>query len=106
MLQKAVCLVKVTVPLSSMDLSNRDIRAMILCDLFGGKSYEERLARLTVCFWGRSPAKSTVTKWYRQCHFGQQALENERCYGCPVVTVTAENKAKSLIKEDTRITHD
>ena len=40
--------------------------------------------------------------------FGQQAPEDDRCYGCPVKAVTVGNivKAKSLIKEDLRITHE
>ena len=58
-------------------------------------------------FWGH-PAKSTMTKWYREFQFGRQILEdNNRCRRL-VTAVTVENvvREKSLIKEDTRITHE
>ena len=48
---------------TTMDLSNRDVRAMILYDFLGGKSYQEYFSSLTICFVvAKSPAKFTVTK--------------------------------------------
>ena len=81
---------------------------------WGGECYHECFASLTFFFfffWGggdKSPAKSTVTKWYRKFQSGRQALEDDKHYGCPVTAVTAENiaKGKSLVKEDPRLTHE
>ena len=46
----------------TMDLSNGDFRAMILCDFLGGKFYQECSSSLTIRVEDKSPAKSTVTK--------------------------------------------
>ena len=50
--------------------SNRDFRAIILYDFLGGKPYQECFLSLAICFGDKSPAKSTVTKWYREFQFG------------------------------------
>ena len=54
----------------TMDLSNRDFRAMILFDFFGGRSYWECFTSSAI-FWGeKSPTKSTMIKWYRKFQLG------------------------------------
>ena len=52
--------------------------------------------------------QTPLTEWYRKIQFGLQALEDDKRYGCPVTAVTVENivTAKSLMKEDPRITHE
>ena len=39
----------------SMDLSNRDFRAMIVYDFLGGKSYQECFLGLPICFGDKPP---------------------------------------------------
>ena len=75
---------------SIMDLSNRDIRAMILYDLLGGKSYQESFSSLSKCFGERSPTKSTVTKWYRELQCGRQTVEDNNPCGRPLTAVTVD----------------
>ena len=49
-------------PAFPVDMSNRHFRAMVLCDLFDGKSYQGCSATLAMCFGGMCPEKkSTVT---------------------------------------------
>ena len=52
----------------TVDLFNRDFRAMILYDFLGGKSYQECFLSLTKCVLG------TVTRWYREFQFGRQMV--------------------------------
>ena len=81
---------------------------MILYDFLGGKSYRECFSSLTIRFGEKSPAKSTDTKMVQTISVRTKTLESDKRCALPVTVVTVKNvvKAKSLIKEDPRITHE
>ena len=51
---------------SSVDLSRRDLRAMLNYDYCQGKSIEECFQSLKHCFGDQSPSKATSSRWFRQ----------------------------------------
>ena len=56
---------------SSMELENRDFRAMIFYDLKRGLTFHESHKNLCEAFGSIAPAKSTVSKWFREFGFGR-----------------------------------
>ena len=92
---------------STMDLGNRDFRAMIYYDLKKGLTYHEFHQNLCEAFGSIIQGKSTVSKWLREFGFGRRSHFNDdnRC-GPPVSAAAEENAArvKELIREDARIT--
>ena len=50
---------------STMELENRDFRAMIYYDLKRGLTYHESHKNLCEAFGSIAPGKSAVSKWFR-----------------------------------------
>lgn len=95
-----------SIPNFTMELENRDFRAMIYYDLKRGLSFQESYESLHKAFGPIAPAKSTVSKWYREFGFGREHLREINRPGRPTSSTTEENAArvKQLITDDARIT--
>ena len=91
---------------STMELENRDFRAMIYCDLKGGLTYQESHKNLCEAFGSIAAGKSTVSNWFRGSGLGRSYFNDDNRYGQPVSVATQENAShvKELIREDARIT--
>ena len=89
--------------LTTMELENRDFRAMIYYGLKRGLTYHESRKNLFEAFGFIAPGKSTVSKWFV---FGRSHFNDDNRFGRPVSAATQENAArvKELIREDARIT--
>ena len=86
---------------SSVDLLQRDCRAMMYYDLCQGKSFQECFQSLKHCFVDQSPSKASISRWLRQFMSGARTLEDDDRCGRISTTVTPENvaRAESLIKD-------
>ena len=91
---------------SSVDLSQRDVRAMMCYDFCQGKSFQECFQTLKHCFGDQSPSKATVFRWFRQFMSGARTLEDDDRRGRMATTVTPENvhRVEFLIKKDPKMT--
>ena len=77
-----------------MELENRDFRAMIYYDLKRGLSFQESYESLHKAFGPIAPAKSTVSKWYREFGFGREHLRDINTPGRPTSSATEENATR------------
>ena len=91
---------------SSVDLSQRDFRAMMYYDYCQGKSFQECFQSLKRCFEDQLPSKATVFRWFRQFMSGERTLEDDERCGRMATTVTPENvsRVESLIKKGPKMT--
>ena len=78
---------------SSVDLSQRDFRAMMYYDYCQGKSFQECFQSLKHCFGDRSPSKATVCRWFRQFLSGARTLEDHDRCGQRATTVTTRKRS-------------
>ena len=91
---------------STIELENRDFRAIIYYDQKRGLIYHESHKNLCEAFGPIAPGKSTVSKWFREFGFGRSHFNDDNHCGRPVSATTQENaaRAKELIREDARKT--
>ena len=96
---------------STMELENRDFRAMIYYEPKRGLIYHKSHKNLCETFGSIAPGKSTVSKWFREFEFGRSHFNDDNRCGRPVSAATQGNaarvkkkKKKKLIREDARIT--
>ena len=91
---------------STMELENRDFRAMIYYDLKRGLTYHESHKNLCEVLESIAPEKSTVSKWFLEFGYGRGHFNADNLCGRPVSAATQENAAgvKELTREDARIT--
>ena len=92
---------------SSVDLSQRDFRAMMYYDFCQEKSFQGCFQSLKRCFGDQSPPKATIFRWFRQLMSGERTLEDDDRCGPMATTVTPENVSgvESLIKKDPKMTY-
>ena len=91
---------------STMELENRDFRAMFYYDLKRGLTCHEFHNNLCEALGSIVPGKSTVSKWFREFGYGKSRFNDDNRCDRPVSAATQENAArvKELIREDSRIT--
>ena len=94
------------VSMSTVELENRDFRAMINYDLKRGLTYHETHKNLREAFGSIALGKSIVSKWFLEFGFGRSHFNDDNHCGRPVSAATKENTAlvKELIREGARIT--
>lgn len=90
-----------------MELTRRDIRAMILYDFKAGLSARESYDRLTKAFDSTSPCYATVKNWFAEFRRGRMSLDDELREGRPsgVVTPATVEAVREMISEEPRSTY-
>ena len=92
---------------SSVDLSRRDFWAMMYCDYWQGKYFQEYFQSLKHCLGDQSPSEATIFRWFRQFMSGATMLKNDDRCGRMATTVTPEDvpRVESLIEKDPKMTY-
>ena len=90
-----------------MDLTRRDIRAMIFYDMKVGLTSKESHERLTKAFGTISPCYATVKNWFAEFRRGRLSLDDELREGRPsdVVNPATVESVREMITEEPRSTY-
>ena len=67
---------------STMELENRDFRAIIYFDLKRGLTYRDSHKNLCEAFGSIDPGISTVSKWFRELRFGRSRFNDDNRCDC------------------------